>query len=65
MYDRTPKSIKFRAFLLVSGEKDHHAAKPDCSKKHILLKSFIFFFLLVKGGEIVTELLTVLRIYQY
>lgn len=44
-YDRTQILIKFRAFLLFSGEKDHHAAGPDCSMKHILLiMSFIIFF---------------------
>lgn len=48
---------------MVSEEKDHHVAEPNCSMKHIL-RSF-FFPLLVNEGEIVTLLLTVLRIYQY
>lgn len=55
--------IKFRAFLLVSGEKDYDAAERNCSMKHILLMLYDFFLLLAKEGEIVTLFLTALRIY--
>lgn len=44
--------IKCEVFVLVSGEKDHHAAEPNFSAKHVPLLSFLIFFLLVKEGEI-------------
>lgn len=43
--------IKCKVFVLVSGEKDHHAAEPN-SAKHVPLLSFLIFFLLVEEGEI-------------
>lgn len=51
--------IKCRALVLVSGEKDHHAAEPEFSAKHVPLMSVIIFFLLVKEGEIDALFLTI------
>lgn len=52
--------IKCRVFVLVCGEKDHHAAEPDFSAKDVPLMSVIIFFLLMKEGEIYALFLTIL-----
>jgi len=52
--------IKCGTFVLVSGEKDHHAAEPDFSAKHDAFMPVIIFFLLVKEVEIDALFLTIL-----